>query len=67
MEKLNEYVLTSEAANILGISPNTVRSWARDGKIPVFQNPANGYRMFRKGDLRDFLNKVANSIKPART
>jgi len=62
MEKLNKYVLTSEAAKILGVSPNTVRTWARDGKIPVFHNPANGYRMFRRCDLQDFLKEVANSM-----
>ncbi len=62
MEKLNNYVLTSEAAKILGVSPNTIRSWASDGKIPVFHNPANEYRMFRKSDLQDFLLKVANPM-----
>ncbi len=66
MEKLNDYVLTSKAAKILGVSPNTVRSWAREGKIPVFQNPANGYRMFRKIDLESFLKQVANSVKNKR-
>ena len=59
MEKLNEYLLTSEAAMILGVSPNTIRAWARDGKIRVFKNPANGYRMFRRDDLQNFLKKVA--------
>ena len=60
--KFNEYVLTSEATQILGVSPNTIRPWARDGKVPVFQNPANSYRMFRKADLDNFLKQVANSI-----
>ena len=63
MEKLNKYVLTSEAAKILGVSANTLRTWAREGKIPVYQNPANGYRMFRKSDLEAFLKQVADSGK----
>ena len=62
MQKLSEYVKTAEAAQILGVSPNTLRAWARDGKIPVRRNPANGYRMFRRRDLEAFLEEAA---KPA--
>ena len=45
MKKLNEYVMTADAAEILGCSQNTLRGWAAAGKIPVQQNPANGYRV----------------------
>ena len=48
MQKLSEYVMTAEAAEILGVSQNTLRGWARDGKIPVRKNPANGYRLFNR-------------------
>jgi excisionase family DNA binding protein len=63
MNKLNEYVKTAEAAEILGVSQNTLRAWAGAGKIPVRRNPANRYRLFRKADLAEFLKKAA---KPAR-
>jgi excisionase family DNA binding protein len=45
--KLSEYLKTTEAADFLGVSQNTLRTWARDGKIPMQRNPANGYRLFR--------------------
>tara|TARA_Y100000588_G_scaffold368575_1_gene436656 strand:- start:7510 stop:7707 length:198 start_codon:yes stop_codon:yes gene_type:complete len=61
--KLNEYVKTAAAAEILGVSQNTVRAWAGEGKIPVRVNPANGYRLFDREDLQKFLDAVA---KPAR-
>ena len=63
MTKLSEYVKVAEAAEILGVSQGTVRSWAEAGKIPVHRNPANGYRLFRRADLEKFLNAVA---KPSR-
>ena len=67
MPRLNEYVLTSEAAQILGVCPNTVRAWAENGTIPVFKNPANGYRMFRRHDLENFLQGISDSMERIRT
>ena len=63
MEKLSEYVKTAEAALVLGVSQNTLRAWAEDGKIPVHRNPANGYRLFLRSDLEQFLREAA---KPSR-
>ncbi len=59
MQKLNEYVMTAEAAEILGVSQNTLRAWAREGKILVRKNPANGYRLFKRSDLEKFLEEAA--------
>ena len=61
MEKLSDYVMTAEAAQILGVSQNTLRAWAEDGKIPVHRNPANGYRLFLRSDLDRFLREVKES------
>ncbi len=59
MTKLSEYVKVAEAAEILGVSQGTVRSWAETGKIPVHRNPANDYRLFRRVDHEKFLKAVA--------
>ena len=61
MTKLSDYVLTAEAAEILGVSQNTVRTWAKDGKIPVHRNPANDYRLFKRKDLERFLDRIEKS------
>lgn len=58
MTKLSDYVKTAEAAEILGVSQNTLRAWAKAGKIPVRRNPANGYRLFKRSDLEKFLAKI---------
>jgi len=63
MQKLNEYVKIAEAARILGVSPNTLRAWADDGKISAMINPGNGYRLFRRKDLETFLKKAAKPVK----
>lgn len=60
---LREYVKVAEAAKILGVSQGTVRTWAEAGKIPMQKNPANGYRLFRRDDLLEFLERIATGIK----
>jgi len=64
VEKLSEYVKVAEAAEILGVAQATLRAWAEDGKIPMHKNPANGYRLFRRTDLEQFLAEVAKPLKP---
>lgn len=64
MIKLSEYVKIAEAAEILGVSQNTLRNWSEAGKIPTHRNPANGYRLFRRSDLEKFLANVAKPQHP---
>ncbi|MCA9221585.1 MAG: helix-turn-helix domain-containing protein [Planctomycetales bacterium] len=66
MERLSDYAMTAEAAEILGISQTTLRKWAAKGKIAVHWNPANGYRLFRRADLQLFLKQVADTELPPR-
>ena len=63
MTKLSDYVKTAEAAEILGVSQNTLRARSEAGKIPVRRNPANGYRLFARRDLDAFLATVEKSMK----
>ena len=67
MTKLSEYVKVAEAAEILGVSQGTLRTWAADGKIPMHRNPANGYRLFKRQDLAAFLKRIEATVKNSRT
>lgn len=66
MTKLTDYVKTAEAAEILGISQNTLRKWAGRGDIPMHRNPANGYRLFKRQDLDAFLKRVEATARQRR-
>ena len=65
MEKLKDYLRVKEAAEFLGVSPNTIRNWSREGKLKTFRNPINGYRLFRKTDLKKLLDETSRSASSA--
>ena len=65
MEKLKDYLRVKDAAEFLGVSPNTIRNWSREGKLKTFRNPINGYRLFRKTDLKKLLDETSRSASSA--
>ncbi len=62
MQKLDNYMKIAEAARFLGVSQNTLRKWADEGRISVRVNPANGYRLFRHDELAAFLKRAARPV-----
>lgn len=63
MQKLSDYMRVAEAAEYLGVSPNTLRNWVNAGKIAAVRHPVNAYRLFKKEDLDALLKKVAAASK----
>jgi len=63
MAKLDEFVTIKQAARFLGVCCNTLRSWDRANKIPVYRNPMSGYRLSRKTDLEELLRQIETSGK----
>jgi excisionase family DNA binding protein len=45
-----EWLNLSEAAELLGVHPSTVRQWANRGELPAHRT-AGGHRRFRRDDL----------------
>jgi MerR family transcriptional regulator, copper efflux regulator len=58
---LRDYLQVKEAAEILGVSPSTLRNWERAGKITAYRNPIIDYRLFRKSDLEKLLADIQRS------
>lgn len=59
------YLRVKEAAALLGVSPNTVRAWGADGKIPEYRHPVNNYRLYRRAELEQILKEVEESRSAA--
>ncbi len=66
MTKLRDYLRISEAADYLGVSPNTLRNWERAGKITAHRHPMNRYRLFRQQDLDSLLRQVERTPRMGR-
>ncbi len=58
MPKLDGYLRIKEAAEYLGVSPNTLRNWGRSGKLNERRHPINGYRLYAKRELDALLRKA---------
>jgi excisionase family DNA binding protein len=64
--KLRDYLRISQAAEYLGVSPNTLRNWERAGKIEAHRHPVNHYRLFRHQDLDALLDRVERNPRTDR-
>lgn len=60
MPKLDGYLRIKEAAEYLGVSPNTLRNWGRSGKLAERRHPINGYRLYAKAELDVLLREAAS-------
>ena len=61
MKKIDEYICIKEAAEFLGVTPNTLRNWEKEQKIQVYRNPQNRYRLYSRDDLEALLEKIQKS------
>ena len=64
MTKLSDYLRISEAAEYLGVSPNTLRNWENAGKIAAHRHPVNDYRLFKKEELDALLSQLQEPREP---
>ncbi len=62
MPKLHNRLRVREAADLLGVVPNTVRNWGHRSKIPEHRQPVNDYRLFRVSDLDRLLRTTERSV-----
>lgn len=55
------YFSIKEAAEILGVSPLTLRNWDKSGKFPANRHPMNNYRVYKLSALEKIINDIEGS------
>lgn len=60
MFKHKGFLRVKEAAELLGVAPNTIRAWGAAGKIPEYRHPVNNYRLYRLDDLKRLVPAPAS-------
>lgn len=54
----HEYVRIGYAAEVLGVTEQTLRNWDKQGRLPAYRHPVNGYRLYRTTDLSRLLKEL---------
>jgi MerR family copper efflux transcriptional regulator len=66
VKNLRDFLRISEAAEYLGVSPNTLRNWENAGKIAAHRHPVNSYRLFKKEELDALLRQIQEPREPSK-
>ncbi|MAG94460.1 MAG: MerR family DNA-binding transcriptional regulator [Planctomycetaceae bacterium] len=67
MSVKDEFVLVKEAAEMLGVCPNTIRAWGGNGKITEYRHLVNGYRMFKRKEIERLIKKMREPVPVRKT
>jgi len=57
------FLTVKEAAERLGVSPNTVRAWGVTGKIPEYRHSLNNYCLFKVKDVVKLRNQIEKPVR----
>ena len=52
------YFSIREAAEILGVTPLTLRNWDKSGKFPAQRHPMNNYRVYKLSALERVIEDI---------
>lgn len=50
-----KFITIKKAAEILGVSPLTLRNWDKAGKFKAMRHPINNYRVYRSEDVNSLI------------
>ena len=57
------YFSIKEAAEILGVTPLTLRNWDKAGKFRPQRHPMNNYRVYKLSSLERIIEDIEGSTK----
>jgi len=56
-----KFLSVKDVAQILGVSPLTVRNWDKAGKLSAYRHPVNNYRMYKIEDIEILMRGIEQS------
>src|SRR5215469_742561 len=63
-ESSDEFLQVGDAAGYLGVSPQTLRRWDREGRLHAVRRPGSNYRYYRRADLEPFRLEYRRAAGP---
>lgn len=62
--KNSPHLSTAEAAQMLGVTKTTLKTWLRIGKVPEPErDPNNGYRIWKLAEVNEIRQKLREEGK----
>ena len=61
-----KFLNVKEVANLLGVTPLTIRNWDQRGKLLAYRNPVNNYRLYKIEDVEILLRQIDQSREKTR-
>jgi len=58
-----KYLTIKETAELIGVTPLTLRNWDKAGKLRALRNPINNYRVYRPEDIELFQRLIETKRK----
>ena len=55
---VKKYLTIKEVAQLIGVTPLTLRNWDKAGKLKALRNPLNNYRVYKPEDIELFQRKI---------
>ncbi len=53
-----KYLTIKKAAQLLHVTPLTLRNWDRKGILKPYRHPVNNYRIYRLDQIESFLRQL---------
>ncbi len=60
-------ITIKQAASLLGVTPLTLRNWDKNGKLMALRHPLNNYRVYKRQDIDDLIEKIGKNTQPVDT
>ena len=58
---MSKHITVLQAAEYLGVAPNTIRSWADKGALKCKRHPVNNYRLLDMRGLKSMRKRIYGS------
>jgi len=58
MKMLRKFITIKEAAELIGVSPLTLRRWDNAGRFTPRRHPINRYRLYDRKELSKILTET---------
>ncbi len=60
-ESLPKLVNIKQAAQMLNVTPLTLRNWDKAGKLTALRHPLNNYRVYKREDIEKLLLVISTN------